>query len=252
MEFTFKEYIKNPMGRKNSVFSQREMFRSLYRQKLDNILARELGKVDYKLFIHKDKYIVYFKIPSEVVPKFYYDVVVEFYPTDNSIKMDNNIENYNVKFFSNDPSFVYTFAYAFNKNNLLFKDIDSKLPKISLKTAAKEKNPYNQVGYVKSLFFTYLLMVQYGLFDKSKFELYAKPYNKKELLKLIQDADEKIKDRQEQGSRIKKAVKFEKDKNNHKQNKPVQNSSDSVKQTKTVRQTKSTNRIGNTKRTKRI
>lgn len=256
MEFTFNEYIKNPMGRKNSVFSQREMFRNLYKQKLDNILARELGKVDYKLFIYKDKYIAYFKIPSEVVPKFYYDVVVEFYPGDNTIKMDGNLENYNVKFFSNDPSFVYTFAYAFNKHDLIFKDMDSKLPKIALKTSAKEKNPENQIGYVKSLFFTYLLMRQYGLFSKSKFETYAKSYDKKALLKEIEDADIKIGKRQEEGSKIKKGIKFvDKDKKSRSIQQKPQMSSDTMKvvnNTKNVKNTKTTNRIGSVKKTKRI
>ena len=28
---TFDEYISNPMGRKNAVFSGREMFRTMYR-----------------------------------------------------------------------------------------------------------------------------------------------------------------------------------------------------------------------------
>lgn len=254
MEFTYNDYIKNPMGRKNSVFSQREMFRSLYRQKLDAILARELGKVNYQLFINKDKYVIYFKIPSEVVPKFYYDTVIEFYTNDKLIHMENSLENYNVRFFSNDPSFVFTFAHAFRKNDLNINDLDSKLPKLAIKKEAKEKNPDNQIGYVKSLFFAYLLMRQYGLFDKKKFELYSKSYNKNALLKEVENAEDKIRKRQEEAQRLKKAIKIVKPKEPVRQNnnQVETNSKFNVKKTPSVKSTNSIKKTNTVKKTKRI
>ena len=77
MEMTFDQYIQNPMGIANSVMSNREMYRSMYSMKLDAIMVREMGKIDYKLYKDKNSYYAYIKVPSEVVEKFYYDVVIE-------------------------------------------------------------------------------------------------------------------------------------------------------------------------------
>ena len=53
------------------------------------------------------------------------------------------------------------------------------------------------VGYVKSLFFAYLLMKRFGLFDKVR---YAKKLNMKNLVQSVMSADEKITLRQELGA----------------------------------------------------
>ena len=234
----FSEYINNPMGVKNAVFSMREMYRNVYRQKLDNILARELGKIEYTLYKDKDRYLFHFKIPSEVVYKFYYDVVVEFFSKDKTVLNEKNLNNYDIRFYSNDPYFIYTFAYVFNKNNMFIKDLESKVSKYTLSTKAMMRNPYNQVGYVKSIYFTYLIMNKYSLFDKDKIDMEIKKYDKKELLSNVMEADKKIELRKE------KAPKKNKDKINHdKQNKNENNTS---KKSNIVNKTKTTNTVKRT------
>lgn len=193
----FIDYINNPMGIKNAVFSMREMYRNVYKQKLDNILARELGKIEYTIYKDKDRYLFYFKIPSEVVYNFYYDVVIEFYTKDKYILKENNLDNYDVRFYSNDPHFIYTFAYSFYKNKMFIDDLQSKVSKYTLTHKASIKNPSNQIGYVKSIYFAYLIMKKYSLFYKNKIDLEINKYNKKELLSMIMDADMKIELRKE-------------------------------------------------------
>ena len=68
---TFDEYIKNPMGKQNAVFSQRQMYMDIYSRKFDAILAREAGKINYRMYKDNDaRYLLHIKIPSEVVEKF--------------------------------------------------------------------------------------------------------------------------------------------------------------------------------------
>lgn len=205
---TFDDYIKNPMSKENAVFSHREMYANLYKDKLDKIMVRENGEVKYFLYTDKsaDKYYVYIKVPSEVVPEFYYDVIVEFSP---SGVISRSIKDYNTRFYSNDPSFVFTFAHAFNENGLFITDLQSKMSKEAIRDVAKEKNPSNQVGYVKSLYFAYLIMKDRGLFDKIKFESEANPFNLRDLLSKIEDADIKIEKRREAESKLKKKPKKE-------------------------------------------
>lgn len=193
---TFDQYIQNPMGISNSVISNREMYRSMYMEKLNRIMVREMGKVDYQLYKSKNKYYAYIKVPSEVVDKFYYDVVIEFSPA-KKMKDDKTLKEYDVRFYSNDPSFVFTFAHAFNKNDMFIKEYSDKMSKQALKEKAKEKNRLDIVGYVKSLYFAYLIMTKYGLFNKIK---YINKYDEKFLKSMITPADIKIAQRQEEGA----------------------------------------------------
>ena len=165
MGVTFKDYINNPMGEKNSVFTQREALRQVYVEKFNKIMVREMGNINVQLFTNDDKYIAFLKIPSEVIEKFYYDVVIEFSPPNLINKLDKSLENYNVKFFSNDPAFVFTFAYAFNKNKLFITDLEQKMSKEALEEKAKIKNPNASIGYVKSLYFAYFIRNCHTIFQ---------------------------------------------------------------------------------------
>lgn len=207
MDMTFDEYIQNPMGKENAVISNRSMYRNLYQEKLDKILVREAGKIDIKAFHVGTRYICYLKIPSEVIDKFYYDVLIEFRPPKKKL-VDTNLKNYYVRFYSNDPSFVYTFVHAFVKNNLFIKDFENKMSKKAIKERGKEKNPADQVGYVKSLYFAYLIMIKRGYFSKTK---YVDKYSKSSLDREIEHADKKIKDRQEAREKKSKDRKKEKE-----------------------------------------
>lgn len=191
---TFDDYIKNPLG--TSVMANaREMYRSMYVEKLDKLLVREGGKINYKLYKSDSKYYCHMKIPSETVKEFYYDVVIEFTkPKDKDLKIDRTLKKYDVRFYSNDPAFVFTFAHAFIKNGLFIDSLKDKMSKEAIKKTASVKNPNNEVGYVKTLYFAYLYMVRKNLFEKM---FYLDKYNEKILKGDILDADTKIAQRTE-------------------------------------------------------
>lgn len=226
MERTYKEYIQNPMGSKNYVVSHKDMYRKMYSEKWDAIKLRENGKITYTQMMTKTDFFVYIKIPSEVVPKFYYDVVVRFFPPkgNNVVSMEPNLNNYCVQFFSNDPSFVFTFAHAFKKNDLFIDDLAPRMNKESLKSVAKERNPQDQIGYVKSLYFAYLELEALGLFKKGSYSPSTMKYDKKKLLSFIMDANEKIADRQQQGQKLAQKERREKARHKHQQSNTASNS----------------------------
>lgn len=204
MKITYAQYINNPLGERNSVITNRGMYQKMYRDKLDKILLREGGRVNYKLYKSKDKYYIHFKIPSEVINKFYYDTVIEFYTNDPLKEKSISLRDYYVRFYSNDPAFCYTFAHAFIKNEIFITDLLPKMTSESRKEVAKEKNPKNLVGYVKSLFFAYLLIGDYGLFSKTLYDKTADTYSKTRLLGLVEHAKDKIKKRQEEEEKERK------------------------------------------------
>lgn len=198
MEMTFDQYIQNPMGIANSVISNREMYRNMYMLKLDTIMVREMGKINYHLYKDGNKYYAHIKVPSEVVEKFYYDVIVEFSPTKGS-KPSKSLKDYTVRFYSNDPAFVFTFAHAFMKNKMFITEYSDKMSKEAIKKKAVVKNPMDTVGYVKSLFFAYLIMKRFNLFEKV---LYIDKYNEKYVKQNVMSADIKIALRTEAGQEL--------------------------------------------------
>ena len=89
MEMTFQQYIDTPMGKRNAVFSQRDMYKTMYTEKFNQVFLREAGKINYTTFIDKskDRYAIHIKIPSETVKDFYYDAVILFYTNDADLMM---------------------------------------------------------------------------------------------------------------------------------------------------------------------
>lgn len=203
---TFDEYIANPMGKSNAVLSKaiREAQRNIYTNKFNNILLREQGKIEY--FLYKGKgavYYIHIKIPSEVVKDFYYDVVIKFVGDAKKVASFTTLDKYDVRFFSNDPAFVFNYTYVFNKKGLFIDELSKRMTSKALRSPAKEKNPDNMVGYVKSLYFAYLFMKQRGLFTISMYNA-APTFNQNYVLSQIMDADKKIELRQELGAKEKK------------------------------------------------
>lgn len=249
---TFDQYIQNPMGVSNAVIHGREMYRNMYSEKLNLILVREAGKINYNCYKTKDKYYVYIKVPSELVPEFYYDVLVEFTPPkDKKIRDSKTVREYDARFYSNDPSFVFTFAHAFIDHDMFIKQYKDKMSKQAIKEKAKAKNALNIVGYVKSLYFAYLIMSKYGLFNKIK---YIEKYNEKFVKSMIMHADQKIALRQEAGQTENKKArqKAREEKRKIEQNKQDLVQPGMIKKTNNIRKTnvigKSNNRVKTTKK----
>ena len=257
MEMTFEQYIQNPMGKHNAVLNSimRESMRSSYMDKFNKIMVREHGIVNYNLYkdSKKNRYYIYLKIPSEVVPKFYYDVVLEFYTNSDVKESGQNLMKYNVRFFSNDPAFVYTYAHVFNKNNLFIKELKSKMSNKAIRDSAKEKNPSGNVGYVKSLYFAYLAIRNKGLNRVSLFDSVAE-ISWSGLLNKIENADSKIQKRQDEGNKLQKQkTKSKQDRiksvNTDNRNRNLKVSS--VKSTRSIKSIKSIKTVNGVKMTKR-
>jgi hypothetical protein len=199
MKTTFDQYISNPGGKGASAIHNRLMYQETYSKQWDELKLRENGLVLYRLYKSDKDYYIHFKIPSGIDTGFYYDVVIRFFPGEDAghVMMEKTLKNYNVQFYSNDPNFVFTFCYAYKSNGLFIKDLEPRMSKLALKQPAKIKNPRNEVGYVKTIYYAYLEMKRNDLFQKGRWENRASKYNKSVWNTTVAHADDKIKDAQE-------------------------------------------------------
>lgn len=81
-----------------------------YREKYEALIKDKQIRHDIYRIMPGNRFIVHIKIPSSSLEQFYYDVLLELTPTDRS----PSLEDCEVQFFSNSPSFVYGgYAYLF-------------------------------------------------------------------------------------------------------------------------------------------
>ena len=169
---TFEDYIKNPTGSRSRLVGEKDIAQQVYNNKYNNMLLRCAGNINYLLFKEKapskdnTRFVIYIQMPSESTEKLYYDVAIEFTADDDVKRRINKLDGYYVRFFSNDPNFIYTYAYAFNKADLIIPELIPKISKKALTEPPKITNPNELAGYVKSFYFAYLMMRNKGLFNK--------------------------------------------------------------------------------------
>lgn len=147
-----KEYLENPMGKGSSAIPNRQLIISDLTTRFNNLVRDK----DIKMSVYRvsnKEYLFHLIIPSETDRGNYYDVVVEFYTEDKDIAKQRSIRNYDIRLFNNAPSFVYTYANAYNDQDMLVHILKGKFQKEIFKKQPVMRNPYKVVSYEKYLFF---------------------------------------------------------------------------------------------------
>ena len=237
-----EQYISNPMQSPILTATMRESMRNSYSKKFNALMLREHGVISY--FLYKDeennRYFAYFKIPSETIERFYYDTIIEFTADKNVKEAGSNLFKYNVRFYSNDPSFVYSYAYVFSRKGLFINQFASKMSQRALREPAKEKNPSNQVGYVKTIYFAYLFMKLKSFNDLDRFKASASVLDLDNLVATVTPAEQKIGEREDAGERLNKKKQIAKKKEKRELEAAKKKASElAVKYTKKTKTTKS-------------
>ena len=184
---TFNTFFTNPHGKCVSFGNRQMVLDGLYTKyaKLYEVKSKE-----FKLRILRIGKDLFFQIavPSETVDNLTYDVVIHF--VDGVGK--SNLANTEVKVFSNSPSFVFTYAYAFHAGKLLVKDLVSKMSSTAITTVPIVKNTELVTGFEKTLFYAYFYITLTNPATKSDFfNKMAVGASSATLKKLVKSTDEK-------------------------------------------------------------
>lgn len=253
MNITIDQYILNPLLQKGRVLSalMRETVRRDYTDRFNKINLRENNQWNYTQYYDEknNQYYIHIKVPSEAIKNFYYDVVFKFY-TDASVEeAGTDLGKYYFQVFANDPAFCYTYAYVFLHNDLIIPDLKSKISKQAATEAPNITNPMQETGYVKSIYFAYLLMKNRGLLRKINW-MAVKPYNSTDLFNSVEDMDTKVAKREDEQKRLEASKKKQKEtrENNQKHHEARLNDTEKqnmVRKTKVSKNTVKT--VGTTK-----
>ena len=141
-----KEFLKNPVGKGEVIPGKNTLLADLdkrYRALL------ERKEFEFNIYRKKDCFFFHFLIMTEDPERENdYDVVIGFYPTKTQ-KFDTVITRYDIKIFSNSPSFIYTYAYVAKQNKLLIVDFYNKFDVNVLKKPPVSRNTGKIMGYEK-------------------------------------------------------------------------------------------------------
>lgn len=214
---TLREFIDNPMGKGSNAIPSRQLIRDDLKNRLDKILSNKDKDIKLSIYKYRDMYFFHFLIPSENMKrKNTYDVVLQFIPNEDSINQ-KNLNNYHVKFFSNSPSFTYTYAYAFNLYGLFIEELSNKFDKIIFENPPVTRNPGEVISYEKTIFFAcqYLIDNSVKYLTKSTIDLIAKKYIENDFVKKIRTSETIENEIKREDMRIKREEEKEtKNKNN--------------------------------------
>ena len=162
---TLFEFYNSPFGEK--------LNRTEYDKKY-----RELG-LSHSLHIKSildidDSYLLHIKVPSEKNKDIKYDVVIMFFTHDSEVKKSKTLINYNVKFFSNSPSFVYRYANLYYTNGLLIESLANKLNEQALTQTPTKSNSKMELSVDKSIYYASKYLVENSKIYLSKMLMFSK------------------------------------------------------------------------------
>lgn len=211
---TLNDYLTNPMGKGNAVIPYKFIITQDLEIRYEKLIQKK-GIVATP-YIVDGEYAIHFIVPSESERNNTYDVVLLFDESESNIIDEALFRNYNLLFFSNCPSFNYTYAYVYNKEGLIIPYLKDKYDGITLKQAPVMRNPQEIKSFEKSTYFACLYLKKNPLFqNKLYLSRNAKKITTKQFNKLIRPFVLIEKEIQKENSIIKEEKREKVDKVNH-------------------------------------
>jgi hypothetical protein len=104
--------------------------------------------------------------------------------------METSMLTKNIKVFSNNFAFVYTYAYVMNQRGLLIDYLRSLLPKEVLSEPPKRRNPDETVNYEKSIVYAIYYIQEHRLFLRENYGPILHVSNKVSIKKEIHEFED--------------------------------------------------------------
>lgn len=157
---TASQFLKNPTGKGSATVARRDRIILDMRSRFSYLYKKNKKNFKLKIFLYNDNYYFYFQIPSEehFRDNLIYDVIIEFRPPDEKAAKSKDLNRYLIRFISNSPNFMFTYGYVYNKDDLLISWLSYKLGKRALNEPPEMRNPRQEYGFEKSVYFALLYL----------------------------------------------------------------------------------------------
>jgi hypothetical protein len=160
---TLSDFLLSPFNRKEDLTKDTE-YATKYRQYVSKNQIRLVSTCEIE-----ESFYLHVKIPSESNNgKYEYDVVIRFFTDKPEVAKAQHLRGYYIQFFSNSPSFMYQYAYLYNKEGYLIEALYNKLDADYIDSPPEKTNKNMVTSYDKSIYFAcrFLSEKQFSYLEK--------------------------------------------------------------------------------------
>lgn len=183
---TIQEYIDNPMGKGDASVINRKIIKESMISNFHRYEEKKGKQVKSHPFVTVNgEYYFLLVLPTETERDNSYDVVFHFFDREKKFLSSKSIKDYDVKMFSNDPSFGYTFAYVYNKNGMMVESLIPKLGKKFVTSPPKTRNKFEVVNYNKYIFYGAMILLERKYLTRLYLTSHATTYSSKLLVSKV-------------------------------------------------------------------
>lgn len=174
-KISIKQMYSNPTGKGSAQLAARYRVRSSLNAEFIKNLQRY--RREFMCLPYEDstngKIYFWVKVPSRdfVHNSVKYDVIFEIENSDLPIQLRP------CKFFCNSPSFIFTYAYVFNQEELLIDWLKPRLPAQCLSDAPKVRNPVESRGYELILYEALSYLIVCGCTSNNYILKFKQPFD---------------------------------------------------------------------------
>lgn len=162
---TIRHFLETPFGKYNSNIYQK--YRAEY--------AKAKGSNQIKIVGYTQmgtSYLYHIQVKSESKStkknKYWYDVIIQFFPPNRDVENDLTLNRYYVRFFSNSPGFIYKYAALYKMHGFLIEGLYNKLDPDYIDTLPNKTNAAMDMYYDKSLYFACQYLCDHSMRALSK------------------------------------------------------------------------------------
>ena len=156
------QFLTNPVGKFSKEIGARYVLKGNIRDNVDRILKSPLSKHLTLTVYRKDAttFCIYGRIPS-LSKDIIYDVLIDL-----DMSETQAVLNAKCKFFSNSPSWIYTYAFVYYHNDMVIDECKKFVPKLCKTKKPEKTNPTLSIGFEYSLhIISYLIDSQFKTYD---------------------------------------------------------------------------------------
>lgn len=160
---TLESYLNNPSQQIGDHSQHNKIIVGKYESELSKLIAsKEYHFNPRALFKDSSTIYIHIQIPSTSINNFYYDTVIEFGldPNENGVLLNNA----KIRFYTNAPSFIYSYAHAYLKRGLICEKFKDKFPP-EIRQYSEVRNPKLNITYEKIITQALLYIKHNGLLN---------------------------------------------------------------------------------------
>lgn len=193
---SMNQLITNPAGKHTGMVAARKDIIENMNSRFSRLVNDQTKKFTTRIYSDDTRsfYVFHIKVPTEqkTTEDLRYDVIIHV-TIPEGVDKPISLFNYPCMVYSNSPAFAFTYAYVLNKLGFVPPYmVTKKMTEESKKTSPEKRNPFETIGFEKSLFFAISYIKMNNYMSVNTISRFIKKFDEKAVLQNIKAFDDKL------------------------------------------------------------